>query len=87
MNYPDEADLPMWKTIAERSQPADLSPYIAWEAMMRIWGRHFDQVVLGTKEPERATRDAAREIDAEIQANVTKEPSLQRLWNATEARG
>jgi len=86
VNYDDEVSLPLWKSISERTQPPDLSPFIAREATLRIWNRHFDQVVLGTKEPEKATRDAAREIDAEIRANVAKEPSLKLLWDAAEAK-
>jgi multiple sugar transport system substrate-binding protein len=81
IKYDDEVSLPLWKTIAERTQPPDLSPYIAAEATMRIWGRHFDQVVLGTKEPAKATADAAREIDEQIRQNVEREPYLRKLWN------
>ena len=81
VKYEDEVSLPLWKTISQRTQVPDLSPFIALDAMTRIWDRHFDQVVLGTKEPERATADAAREIDAQIRLNVEREPYLKKLWN------
>ncbi len=68
----------------ELGVPLPNSPYVAGPEMDAYLNRQLDLVKLDQKSPERAMRDAARDIDALIARNVARDPQLRAMWDGRE---
>ncbi|MGV3617279.1 MAG: extracellular solute-binding protein [Fimbriimonas sp.] len=84
--HPEEDGNAVWRTLSERAVSDQISPFIDGSVADRLLQTQFDLVQNRLKTPERAMRDAARAINAEIQRNVKEDPKLAVRYQTLVAR-
>lgn len=78
--YPEEDYNLEWRKITEQAVPMTTSPYVNGMVAMRFIEQQLDLVRIGAKSPRAALKQAAREVDAEIQKNLRSDPALRARW-------
>ncbi len=84
--FPEEDYNPVWRQTMEVSLGTPMSPYVNFQAANRILVRQLDLIKNDQKPVERALKDAAREVNAEIRRTLERNPDLKRRWEAARAR-
>ena len=78
--HPDEIYNAVWRDVARRAVGDDVSPYIDGATSARLLKNQFDEVQANLKTPAEAMRDAAANINAQIQQDLEEDPSLARRY-------
>ena len=78
--YPAEDYNHIWATIAEKAVPEETSPFINRDVETLIFTRQLDLIRNRQKTPREGLAQAARDVDAEIQRNIRKDPALKQRY-------
>ncbi len=81
-DHPDEDFNAVWRDIMNYGEPDQVSPFVNGNAASRIMRKQLDLVKNDQKSAAAAMRDAAREINKEIQKTLDRDPSLRRRYEA-----
>ncbi len=73
---------PAWKSISRLGVNGELSPYVTTKQVEDIINKQIDLLCAGLKTPEQALKQAAADINAEIQRNVLRDPELTRRYDS-----
>ena len=84
--FPDEDYNDVWRATLEASVPNPMSPFVNSQAANRILNRQLDLVKADQKPVGDALKDAAREVNEEIQKTLARSPELKRRWDALVAK-
>jgi ABC-type glycerol-3-phosphate transport system substrate-binding protein len=85
--YPKDDFNGVWRDEMSIAEPAETSPFINGIVTNRIMETQLDLIKSNQKTPEQGMRDAARMINAEIGATVSRIPSLKQKSDALLAKG
>jgi ABC-type glycerol-3-phosphate transport system substrate-binding protein len=85
--YPKDDFNGVWRDEMSIAEPAETSPFINGIVTNRIMETQLDLIKSNQKTPEQGMRDAARMINAEIGATVSRIPSLKQKYDALLAKG
>ncbi len=78
--YPEEDYNAVWRDVMKYGVPDQVSPFINGQRASRILNKQLDLVRQDQKPVADALRTAAREINAEIQKTLERDPSLRRRY-------
>lgn len=85
-DFPDEDKNQVWLDAMKYAESNPTSPFVNNQAATRILTRQLDLVKNDQKLVPDALRDAAREVNAEIQKTLARNPSLKAKYDALVAR-
>jgi len=85
--HPEEDFNALWRDVMELGVPDDESPFVNGSVVDRIMLRQLDLVKANQKTGEAAMRSAAKEINAEIQKTLERDPSLRKRYDALTKGG
>ena len=86
-DYPQEDYNAVWRAALENAEPVSVSPFVNGQIVDRILGKQIDLVTADVKQPELAMRDAAREINEEIVAQLRLDPALEAKYEEALRQG
>lgn len=84
--YPQEDYNAVWRDVMKYGVPDQVSPFINGQRASRILNKQLDLVRQDQKPVAEALRTAAREINAEIQKTLERDPSLRRRYEELTGR-
>jgi multiple sugar transport system substrate-binding protein len=84
--FPEEDKNQVWLDAMRYAEPTPTSPFVNYQAAQRILTRQLDLVKNDQKLVPDALRDAAREVNAEIQKTIARNPSLKAKYDAILAK-
>jgi multiple sugar transport system substrate-binding protein len=84
--FPEEDKNDVWREVIEVSVPNVVSPFVNAQAANRILTKQTDLIKNNQKPVADALRDAAREVNAEIQKTLAKNPELKKRYDALVAK-
>lgn len=84
--FPEEDRNAIWRTMMEKAVPTPPSPFVNAQLADRILNKQLDLVKSDAKPVADALRDAAREVNAQIQKTLARNPALKRKYDALAAR-
>jgi len=80
--HPEEDYNEVWQTASRYSVPDDLCPFVDSTTSTRLFQNQLDLIQNNLKTPAQAMRDAAANINAEIQHAIADDPSLAARYRA-----
>ena len=84
--HPEETDNATWRSIAENSVGADVSPYLSGQVASQIIKDQLDLVQSDSKSAAAAMRDAGVQINAAILRNLRENPKLAAQYRRAVGR-
>jgi multiple sugar transport system substrate-binding protein len=84
--FPEEDKNDVWRSVMEAAEPNLPSPFANAQSADRIINRQMDLIKNNQKSVPDALRDAAREVNEEIQKTLAKNPDLKQKYDAAIAR-
>ncbi len=85
--YPHEDFHEMWRIAAESAEPVDLTPFANGAVVYRILKLQEDLLRFGRKDAASAMRDAARQVNEAIIAQIKIDPTLREQYMALVEQG
>lgn len=84
--HPDEDYNLVWREMQRRAIPDETSPFVNGSTMKRITEGQLDLIKSGDLSPAQGLHNIARQINAEIQETVRKNPELKHLYEERLAK-
>jgi multiple sugar transport system substrate-binding protein len=78
--FPNEDFHRTWAESLALAVPGQVSPFVNPKTADRLIGRQTDLIRIGQKDPASALRDAARDVNDEIQREIARDPILRQQY-------
>lgn len=79
--FPKEDYNAVWRDTMKRAVPPEDSPFVGGDVATRIVVRQIDLVKSNQKSAAQAMKAAARQVNAEIEKTIARDPSLRKLYD------
>jgi multiple sugar transport system substrate-binding protein len=80
--HPEENYNDAWRAASEEAVAPETSPYVNGQVVENILNKQIDLVKSDVKTPAQAMKDAADQVNAEIQKKLDENPVLRKQWEA-----
>ena len=85
--FPDETYNSVWRDVTDYTTGEETSPFVSGQVATRIMYDQLDLVKADQKTAEQAMKDAAAQINAEIQKTLAEDPKLAQRYNEVTKGG